>query len=96
MEDLECTYIKSGFEIIVYTPTPTRNISEEVRNIYKKIKYEEKFAGKIKIHHFAMFREGKNPLIRAFRYILCNGIQYWKGIHTKDIDLIIGVSTPPT
>lgn len=95
-KDLEDAYIKNGFEIVVHTPMPTRNISEQVRAEYKKKKYEEKYEGKIKIYRFPMFREGKNTWIRAFRYILCNMIQYWKGCHTDGIDIIIGSSTPPT
>ena len=96
MKDLEDAYIKNGFEIIVHTPMPTRNSSEQVRAEYKKKKYEEKYEGKIKIYHFLMFREGKHALIRAFRYILYNMIQYWKGCHSKGIDIILSGSTPPT
>ena len=65
-KDLEDVYIKNGFEIIVHTPIPTRNFSEQVRNKYKKRRYEEKYEGKIKIYRFSMFREGKNTWIRAF------------------------------
>ena len=43
-----------------------------------------------------MFREGKNPILRAVRYILVNIIHYFKGIKAKDIDLISSGSTPPT
>lgn len=95
-DDLEETYVSNGFEVTVYVPLPSRNISKKVRKEYKKRKYEEKYDGKLKIHRFPMFREGKNPVLRAFRYILCNIIQYWKGIHAKDIDIIISGSTPPT
>lgn len=95
MKDLKDVYIKNVFEIIVHTPMPTRNISEQVRAEYKKKKYEEKYEGKIKIYRFSMFREGKNTWIRAFRYILCNMIQYWKGCHSKGTDVIMSGSTPP-
>ena len=95
-KDLEEAYVNAGFEIEIYVPTPTRSISKEVRKQYKKIKYEEKFNGKIKVYRFSMFREGKNPVYRAIRYLLCNTIHYFKGIHAKDINLIIAGSTPPT
>lgn len=72
MKDLKDAYIKNGFEIIVHTPMPTRNISEQVRAEYKRKKYEEKYEEKMKIYRFPMFHEGKNTFIRAFRYILCN------------------------
>ena len=95
-EDLEEIYVKNNFKVEIHTPTPTRNITEEIRAKYKKLKYEEKYEGKIKIYRFSMFREGKNTLIRAFRYILCNMIQYWKGCHSKGTDVIMSGSTPPT
>ena len=51
-EDLENAYIKNGFEIMIYTPMPTRNVYKQTRAVYKKKKYEEKCEGKIKIHRF--------------------------------------------
>lgn len=95
-KDLEEAYVNAGFEIEIYAPTPTRGVTEDIRRKYKGIKYEEKYGGKIKINRFAMFREGKNPVIRTIRYVLCNVIQYLKGIRAKDIDIIIAGSTPPT
>ena len=95
-KDLEEAYLNAGFTIDVFCPTPTRGITEEIRKKYKRIKYEEVQDGKIIIHRFSMFREGKNPLLRAFRYLLVNVIQYFKGSRAKDIDVILGSSTPPT
>lgn len=94
--DLEEAYINSGFEIIIIAPTPSRGISVDIRNEYRKIKYEEKYGGKLKIHRFSLFREVNNPIIRAVRYILMNIIQYYKATKMKDIDLILVGSTPPT
>ena len=95
-KDLEAAYLAAGYEIEVYAPTPTRGVSEEVRNQYKKIKYEEKCDGKIKIHRFSMSREGKNPILRAIRYFRVNLKHYRKGKNAKDIDIIMAGSTPPT
>ncbi len=95
-KDLEDAYIAAGFEYDIYVPTPTRGISKEVRKKYKKIKYEEFRDGHIRVHRFAMFREGKNPIQRALRYVLVNIAQYFKGTHAKDIDIIMAGSTPPT
>ncbi|MBQ7038210.1 MAG: glycosyltransferase family 4 protein [Clostridia bacterium] len=94
--DLERAYIDAGFETEVYCPTPTRGISDEEFKRYKTVKYEEKYDGQIKIHRFSMFREGRNPIGRALRYVLVNLIQYHKGTHAKDIDVIMAGSTPPT
>ena len=41
-------------------------------------------------------REGKNPIFRALRYLLCNLKQYHHGKRAKDIDLVFSSSTPPT
>lgn len=94
--DMEEAYAAAGFTTEIYAPTPTRGITPEERAIYKNIKYEEKLDGKLIVHRFSMFREGKNPIGRALRYVLVNLIQYHKGVHTKDVTLITGGSTPPT
>ena len=94
--DLEQALCAAGFYTEVYCPTPTRGISSEVRAKYKKIKYEEQAGGKIIIHRFSMFREGRNPIGRALRYFLVNLIQYRKGSRAKDVDVILAGSTPPT
>ena len=94
--DLYTELTKNDIEIVDYVPAPCRGVSKEVRDKYKKIKYEEKYDGLYKVHRFSMFAEGKNPLIRAARYLLVNFIQFYKGIHEKNIDLIYSASTPPT
>jgi len=96
VRDLNEAYAKNDIFTENYVPTPTRGISDEVRAKYKKIKYEEQYDGHLKIFRFNLFREGRNPLQRAFRYVLGNLIQYRKGIKAKDIDLIFAGSTPPT
>lgn len=94
--DLEDSYVNAGFEIELYTPTPTRGVTDEVREEYKKIPYEEKYDGKIKIHRFPMRKEGKNPIGRALRYFAINRKHYKLGKKAKDIDLVLCSSTPPT
>jgi glycosyltransferase involved in cell wall biosynthesis len=96
LHDLNCAYQKAAITTEVYTPTPTRGIDSTTRKKYARIKYEELYGGFYQVHRFSMFREGRNPIQRAFRYFLCNVIQYWKGIHAKDIDLVYSSSTPPT
>ncbi len=95
-EDLEAAYAERGYITEIFVPTPTRGITQEEWEKYRKIKYEEKRDGKLIVHRFAMFREGKNPIFRALRYVLVNVLQYFKGIRAKDVDAILGGSTPPT
>lgn len=95
-KDLTEGFANADFYIENYVPTPTRGVSEEIRREYKKKKYEVVQDGHMIIHRFSMFKEGKNPLLRAFRYVLVNLIQYHKGVNAQDIDVIYAGSTPPT
>lgn len=95
-DDLAEAFANAGFEIEVYSPTPTRGITEEVYREYKNKPVEELKNGKIKVYRFKMFREGRNPIVRAARYILVNLIQYSKGKKAKGVDVVFGASTPPT
>lgn len=80
----------------IITPVPSRGVSDLIRNEYKKRKLEQIYNGYITIRRFSMFREGKNPIQRAVRYGLCNIVEYWKGIQSKNIDIVFSSSTPPT
>lgn len=94
--DLLDAYRKASLTTVVYTPTPTRGIDKETRKKYKKIKYEELHGGSCIVHRFPLMREGKSPISRALRYLLCNLKQYHHGKRAKDIDLVFSSSTPPT
>ncbi len=95
-KDLNEAYLKEGIKNEIFCPTPCRGIDEETRKKYKKIKYEERHNGLTVIHRFSMFKEGKNPILRAARYVLVNILQYFKGSKAEDIDIVYGASTPPT
>ncbi len=94
--DLNEGYAKANIITENFVPTPSRGIDKDTRKRYKRIKYEEQFDGHLIIHRFSLFKEGKNPVLRALRYVICNLIQYYKGKRAKDIDLVYGASTPPT
>ena len=91
--------VANGCEIVIYTPVPTRGVSEEIRSIFKKErKHEYLSEEKTIIHRFSLYKEGKNSLLRAFRYILLCVILFFKGIFSKDArktDLLFVSSTPP-
>lgn len=89
-------FSSAGFKTIVYTARPQRGLTEEEYQKYKHKKLEMMYNGGVEVHRFAMYREGKNAVLRAFRYFLISVIQFWKGIRAKDIDLIYVASTPPT
>ncbi|MHC1719601.1 MAG: glycosyltransferase family 4 protein [Clostridiaceae bacterium] len=95
-ENINESYVNAGHDVVLYTPMPTRGVSKEVHNEYKNKKYEEKYNGKLKIHRFAMFNEEKKPVLRAFRYICCSLIHFFKSLFVEKIDIITVASTPPT
>lgn len=95
-KDLIEGFINEGMTVRVICPTPTRNISDDIYQEYKHKKYEERFGGKFIIKRFWAPREGKNPLIRAFRYFWCNFRTMHLGKKEQNIDFVFSNSTPPT
>lgn len=94
--DLRGALTAAGHTIELYTPTPTRGVSDEVRREYKKNHRDEtEFDGKLHIHRFPLYREGKNSLGRAIRYAILEVQHLWFGLRAKDIDLMPVSSTPP-
>jgi len=85
--------------IVLYTPVPTRGIEDSVRKEYCTVKKNEKwYDGKMTIHRFSLYREGKNPLLRAFRYFLQEIKLFNRGVFSKDAKkcgVIMVASTPP-
>lgn len=88
-------FAKSGIEVLIYTPLPTRGITEEIRKEYKKKRKEVLYDGNVKIIRFRLFKEGKNPVIRALRYTLSLLKQFNRGLFAKEVDVILLASTPP-
>lgn len=77
-------------EVDLYTPTPTRSVPQGGKWKRK----EHLMDGLLHIYRFHLFGEGKNPLLRAFRYFLGEFILLhfcmWKKYDVAFID-----STPP-
>lgn len=86
---------KEGHIVELFVPSPTRGISEEIKNQYKRKKLEILYDGKLRIHRFSCIQEGRNPILRAMRYFVTNLVYLWKGITTK-ADVLFTLSTPPT
>ena len=66
--------VKEGSKVQVICPTPTRGVSAQVREEYKGRKSEKLHSGKVRVRRFWAPQEGRNPIIRAFRYFWCNCI----------------------
>ena len=91
-------YAKEGFDMVVYTPVPSRGISAEVREEYKKKREEKMYSDKMTVHRFSLPAEGKNPIARAFRYFLQVCKHFNRAVFAKDArscDLVFLSSTPP-
>ena len=97
-DDRYRAFAKAGIETELYAATPTRNVTEDVRREYKKKHLEKMYDGRMTVHRYSLNREGKNPLLRAFRYVLQCIKQFNIALFTKDArkcNLIFTGSTPP-
>ena len=81
---------ENGVDVELYTPSPTRSVPDGAA--WKRD--EQRVDGKLHIHRFHLYGEGKNPLLRALRYLLGELILLhyclWKKYDVAFID-----STPP-
>lgn len=93
--DLTEGFVSKGWLVENIVPMPCRGISDELRNEYKHKRHEILYDGKVTVKRFPMFKEGRNPVIRALRYFLVNSIQKKRAKKAKGIDLVYGGSTPP-
>lgn len=75
---------------LITVPTPTRNVPSDAKWERDEYLYD----GIVYVHRFRMYGEGKNPVLRALRYLLCEIVQLhymlWKKYDVAFID-----STPP-
>lgn len=94
-ENRNQAFTNAGYEIEAYVPMPCRGISKEVREEYKTKRLEKLYDGKMTLHRFSMYAEGRNPIMRALRYVFCWIAQGWKGLRAKDVNCIYLTSTPP-
>lgn len=81
---------ENGLEVDLYTPTPTRSVPDGAT----WVREEQQMNGKLRIHRFHLYGEGKNPVLRALRYILGELVLLHKCIWTK-YDVAFIDSTPP-
>ena len=95
-EDLRQALAREGHTMELYAPMPTRGVSAQVRKEYQKhYKREMQLDGALQVRRFSLFREGKNSLLRAFRYCILELKLLWFALRAKDIDLLPMGSTPP-
>ena len=90
VDDLMQALANNGIESYLSVPSPTRNVKPDA----KWYRTEKMCNGKVVVHRFRMYSEGKNPVFRALRYFFCECVQLhymlWKNYDVAFID-----STPP-
>ena len=94
------TFAKQGWDMVVYTPTPCRGISKELRKEYcsKEHRVDVDILGHRTIHRFSMYAEGKNSILRALRYCLIAIKHFNRAVFAKDArscNIMFISSTPP-
>ena len=95
VEDLLEGFAKHGWDVNLYTPTPTRGVTAQQRKEYAKKRTEKKYEGKLTIHRMHLYREGTGFIPRALRYMLFSIECFWKAA-TVPADFIFTGSGPPT
>ena len=90
IDDMTEEAAHQGIESLITVPTPTRNVESGA----KWSRNETLCDGMVQVHRFRMYGEGKNPVLRALRYLFCEIVQLhymlWKQYDVAFID-----STPP-
>jgi glycosyltransferase involved in cell wall biosynthesis len=90
IDDMTAEAARLGIESLITVPTPTRNVKPGA----KWSRDETLCGGMVKVHRFRMYGEGKNPVLRALRYLLCEIVQLHY-MMWKDYDVAFIDSTPP-
>lgn len=94
-ENLRESLCNYGFSIELYTPTPSRGVNIHIRNEYKNKQIELFHNGKMIVHRFSLYAEGKNPILRAARYVICWIKHLYYGLKSQNVSCIFLASTPP-
>lgn len=95
VEDLLEGFSAHGWKTDVFTPTPTRGVTDEQRKEYARKRVEIKYDGRLTIHRMHLYREGKGFVGRSIRYLLFSIECFWKAA-TVPADFIFTGSGPPT
>ena len=96
--DLHQAIVDAGMQIELYTATPCRGVTDAVRQEYKKKRVEVMYDGQMTVHRYSLYKEGKNPLLRALRYFIQCVKQFNRGVFAKgarECDVMFVASTPP-
>lgn len=95
VEDLISGFAEQGWNVDVYTTTPTRGVSANVRKEYSKRKLETRCDGRLRIHRMRLYREGEGFFQRTIRYTIFSLMCLCQGL-TEQADAFFTGNGPPT
>ena len=98
MDGMYKAFTHNNMGMLVYTPVPTRGITNEVKKDYRNRLHETLYDGKMEVYRIRLMDEGRNAVARAFRYFISCLKQFWKGAFSKEArkcDVLFVFSTPP-
>lgn len=84
-----------GWDVDVYTPTPTRGVTKDQRKEYKHRRKEVLFDGRVTVHRMPLYREGEGFLQRTIRYSIFSFQCLMKGLFVR-ADAVFTGGGPPT
>ena len=97
-ENRNRAFAEAGFDMLVYTPVPTRGITNKIKKEYGKRKHELMYDGKMTVRRFSLFQEKKNSIVRAARYTLSCLKQFTFALFSSEArqcNIMFISSTPP-
>ena len=94
--DFNCAIEQKKIDYVIITPMPTRGVSDDVRKEYLSKIIEKTNNGYVTVKRIPLWKEGKNPVLRAVRYLIMNIKEYRKAIKEEKVDIVCSSSTPPT
>lgn len=90
IDDMTAEAARQGITSLIIVPSPTRNVVPGAKWERDEVLCD----GMVKVHRFRMYGEGKNPVLRALRYLFCEIVQLHYMLW-KDYDVAFIDSTPP-
>ena len=84
-----------GWQVDVYTPTPTRGVTRAERRAFRRRRVERQASGRLVIHRMPLYREGKGFAQRAVRYALFSLECLIVGLRVP-ADAVFASNGPPT
>lgn len=91
-------FANEGFDMVAYTPFPSRGLSKEDIARWRKVPKEVLYNGKMMVSRFPLSSESTSSFKRIVRYFVQNVMQYrWarKRKNIEGVDAIFVASTPP-